>query len=106
MENYYRFAVQVNDSLQNRFEAWDDLLSDGKINSRPLNIENQDLLAQGDTVTIIMNTTEKPMYDFFYTLDNASGNGQTPGNPTSNISGDAIGYFGAITVRKRSLIIP
>lgn len=105
-ENYYRFSIQVNDSLQNRFEAWDDLLSDGKFNSRPLNIDNQDLLEKDDTVIVIMNTTEKPMYDFFYTLDNASGNGQTPGNPTSNISGDAIGYFGAITVRKRSLIIP
>lgn len=105
-ENYYRFSVQVNDSLQNRFEAWDDLLSDGKVNSRPLNIENQDLLDKDDTITITMNSTEKAMYDFFYTLDNASGNGQTPGNPTSNISGDAIGYFGAITLRKRTLIIP
>lgn len=105
-ENYYRFSVQVNDSLQNRFEAWDDLLSDGKLNSRPLNIENQDLLDKNDTITITMNTTGKAIYEFFYTLDNASGGGQTPGNPTSNISGNAIGYFGAITLRKRSLITP
>ena len=53
-----------------------------------------------------MNSTEKAIYDFFYTLENASGNGQTPGNPLSNISNGAIGYFGAITVRERYVIVP
>jgi hypothetical protein len=105
-ENFYRFSIQVNDSLQRKFEAWDDLLSDGKVNSRPLQIENQDLLDGDDTVLITMNTTDKALYNFFYTLENASGNGQTPGNPLSNISGKAIGYFGAITVKKKTLIIP
>ena len=105
-KNYYRFSVQVNDSMQSFYEAWDDLLSDGKVNSRPLSIENQDALDGNDTVLVTIDATEKAMYDFFYTLENASGNGQTPGNPTSNISNDAIGYFGALSTRKRTIIVP
>ena len=105
-ENYYRFSVQVNDSLQNEFDAWDDLLSNGKVNSRPLGINAQELFDGDDTVYVTMNSTDKAMYDFFSTLENASGNGQTPGNPLSNISNGAIGYFGAITVRERYVIVP
>jgi hypothetical protein len=105
-KNYYRFSVQVNDSLQNDIDAWDDLLSDGKVNSRPLNIDDQEALDGDDTLSVTMNTTDLALFNFFNTLENASGNAQTPGNPTSNISGDAIGYFGAITVQKRTIILP
>lgn len=105
-ENYYRFSLRVNDSVQNDFEAWDDLITNGKVNSRPLGINAQELLDGDDTVYVRMNSTEKAIYDFFYTLENASGNGQTPGNPLSNISNGAIGYFGAITVRERYVIVP
>lgn len=105
-ENYYRFSLRVNDSVQNDFDAWDDIITNGKVNSRPLNINAQELFDGDDTVYVRMNSTEKAMYDFFYTLENASGNGQTPGNPLSNISNGAIGYFGAITVRERYVIVP
>lgn len=106
IKNYYRFAVQVNDSMDKELQAWDDRLSDGKTNSRPLNINNQDWLNGSDTLTITMDCTDKACFDFFNTLENASGNGQTPANPISNISGDGLGYFAAITKRKKTIILP
>lgn len=108
VKNYYRFSVQVGDSLLNRHEAWDDRLTDGKINSRPYNVFDEELFKGNDTLLMTMECIDKGVYDFFNTLENASGGGggQTPGNPISNISGGAMGYFGAKTLRKRTIIIP
>ncbi|MDI9319113.1 MAG: DUF4249 domain-containing protein [Phycisphaerales bacterium] len=106
IKNYYRFSIQINDSVLKSTEAWDDKLTDGKTNSRPLNINEQDLFDENDTVIVTMNCTDKANFDFFSTLQNALGDGQTPANPTSNISGNALGYFGAHTLRKSKIIIP
>lgn len=105
-KNYYRFGVQVNDSVERGVEAWDDLLSNGKLNSRPLQIESQDLLDGKDTVYVTMNNTDSATFAFFNTLENASGNAQTPGNPLSNINGGALGYFSAMTIQKRYVLVP
>jgi hypothetical protein len=105
-KNYYRFIVQVNDSLQNDIEAWDDDLTDGKTNSRPINESNGDLFRGNDTVTIEMRCLDKGTFDFFNTVGNASGGAQTPANPETNISNGALGYFGAYTSRRKSIIVP
>lgn len=106
IKNFYRFSVQVNDSIQNGYQAWDDQLSDGKINSRPLFIDYQEWFDNNDTVVINMDCIDKPTYDFLNTLQNATGNGQTPANPLTNISGGALGYFTAVATKKRSVIVP
>ncbi len=104
--NYYRFLVQVNDSLMNDMNAWDDRFSDGKVNSRPLNSLDDELLTgDEDTVIVEMRCIDKPSYDYFRTIENATGDASTPANPISNISGNALGYFSAYTSRYRSLII-
>lgn len=105
VKNYYRFSVQANDSLDKAYQAWDDLISDGKENSRPLFSQTVSIDPK-DTVTIFMDCTDKSTYDFFYTLENASGNAQTPANPISNISNNGMGYFTAINRQKKVIIIP
>jgi hypothetical protein len=102
-KNYYRFSTTINDSSNNNFQAWDDQLSDGKLNSRPL--FNNDEPKKDDTVTVFMSSTDKPTFDFFNTLENAQGSGQTPSNPISNIPG-AMGYFSALTIQRKTIIIP
>jgi hypothetical protein len=107
IENAYAFQTQINDTLLNTIEAWNDLYSDGKKNSRPLNLRTEDIEFKGnDTVTVTMYCGQKSLYDFFFTLENASGNGQTPANPVSAISGNGLGYFEAVTKRKRTIIVP
>lgn len=107
VSNAYAFQVQVNDTLINIIEAWNDQYSDGKTNSRPLNVSSDDINFKGnDTVTVTMYCGQRSLYDFFFTLENASGNGQTPANPVSNISGNGLGYFEAVTKRKRSIVVP
>lgn len=107
VENAYAFQLQVNDTVLNTIEAWNDQYSDGKKNSRPLNLRDDDIEFKGnDTVTVTMYCGPKSLYDFFFTLENATGNGQTPANPVSNISGTGLGYFEAVTKRKRTVVVP
>jgi len=106
IKNYYRFTVQVNDSLRDNIVAWDDDLTDGKLNSRPINVGDEDLFHGNDTVIVVMHCIDKGLFDFFNTFENANGNASTPANPTSNISNGAFGRFGAYTVRSRSMIVP
>lgn len=104
--NYYRFSVKVNDSLLRNYDAWDDVYTDGKENSRTYPVFAKGLFKGKDTLTVFMNCTDKGMYDFFFTLNNAAGNAQSPSNPTSCFNNGAIGYFGAVTVQQKSIILP
>lgn len=105
--NFYRFSLVLNDSLLNEStQAWEDALTDGKTNSRPINIAEQDLFKGNDTLIVTMNCTDKASYDFYNTLQNATGDGQTPSNPISNISANGLGYFSAVTKIKDTIIVP
>jgi hypothetical protein len=105
-KNYYQFTVQVGDSLQNDINAWDDNLTDGKVNSRPINVNGStDLFKGNDTCIVEMRCIDKSTFDYFNTLPNANGGASTPANPTSNVTGGALGYFSAYTVRRKTIIV-
>lgn len=63
----------------------------------------------GDTVVIEMLTCDKDVYEYLYTYaeiaSDYSQDSGTPYNPTSNISNDALGYFGVFSVRGAFMII-
>jgi hypothetical protein len=106
VKNYYRFIVQINDSVKNDIYAWDDDLSDGKTNSRSISIGDEDLFHGNDTATVTMHCIEKGLFDYYHSFENANGNASTPANPKSNISNGAFGRFGVYTVRRRTMIVP
>lgn len=105
-KNYYQFTVQVGDSLLKDINAWDDNLTDGKVNSRPINVDGStDLFKGNDTCIVEMRCIDKSAFDYFNTLENANGSASAPANPTSNVTGGALGYFSAYTVRKKTIVV-
>ena len=64
----------------------------------------------GDTVTLRLSNIDKPTYDFWRTMEFVFANQGNPfGTPTkvlSNISGNALGYFGGYASKYRTIIIP
>lgn len=100
--NAYRFKVKVRGFDINTVYVYDDKLTDGRMVSQELyNFNTNDTtLQQHDWLIIEMMCIDKPIYDFWNTLNqSASGQSQTasPGNPTSNIEGGALGFFSAQT---------
>jgi hypothetical protein len=109
-QNNYLFFLSVKGKQDKGFDnVFNDNFINGVRNQRPV-IASQDFkVSSKDTVTVEMRCIDKGVYDYFYSLNDIStsnGGSATPANPVSNISGGALGYFSAHTVRKLPAIIP
>jgi len=104
--NYYRLVDFINDKKQPSIMASSDLGFDGKIMTGRVFYSEKDLKS-GDTLTFWLESIDKGVYDYFRTAS-SSGGGQeaSPANPVSNISNNALGFFSACSVRKRSFLMP
>ncbi len=59
-----------------------------------------------DTVRVELETLDFGTYEYYRTLRTSqSSNSISPSNPTSNIKGGCLGYFGAISVSRKTIII-
>ena len=99
--------------------AFDDLFVDGTTYELPIerghdrNVKITDenrFFRKGDTVTLKLCNIDKATYDFWRTMEFSY---QSVGNPFStpvkvegNISGNALGYFGAYAAQYRTLVVP
>ncbi len=61
-----------------------------------------------DTVVVELQTLDKSTYDYYLTLNSLAGGmfgASNPANPKTNLSNDALGYFGAYTVSRDTIVI-
>jgi hypothetical protein len=104
--NYYKttlYLSQFVDSAhpfahprrQTRLVAISDRLSDGITIQSTLRADYD--INPHDTLRAELDAIDKPVYDYWYTLNNSTLSSQTaaPANPPSNISNGALGYFSA-----------
>ncbi|MNY17369.1 hypothetical protein D3C86_1506870 [compost metagenome] len=93
--------------------AENDRLTDGNAVPSVLfftgNKDDEDQVKTGDKVEIEMQCIDKNIFNYWYTLSqqsqNGPGGGTIPGNPPSNISNNALGYFSAHTVDKKEMVV-
>lgn len=103
--NNYRAILWHNDTLRTDIYIEDDKFSDG--NSRQATLFSQNFsLKPGDSFTVEMQCIDRNVYDYYYILMEVDGSSglASPGNPQSNISGGALGFFSAhtsVTMRQR-----
>jgi hypothetical protein len=105
--NNYRIVQLINGSISDSWTVQNDNLSDGLVNKRPIFGRDTEL-KPGDMLTVILQSIDKPVYDYFYSLTESSGSGggATPANPVSNITGGALGYFSAHSLDSKTVTIP
>lgn len=102
--NYYRYDIFNNDSLHSGFIVSNDLFYNGLKTF-------QFLMNQGfkplDSVTVQLSSIDQLNYSYFLVLSQGdSPFNIAPGNPISNLQGNAIGYFGAYAQFRKTIIIP
>lgn len=105
--NSYRFNQYINGVLDKELYYQNDDFTDGLMNTFALLQPDPDsTLHANDKVEIDMQCIDKPIYKYWFSLDQSSnGDGSTiPSNPVTNIQGGALGYFSAHTSQRRSLI--
>jgi len=106
-ENYYRIKLYYNGRYAvNDYFLATDAFSDGQKIVAPIYYHN---FAPGDTVIVELLNVERNTWRYFKALSESIQHGfnsQAPGNPPTNITGGALGIFGAYGSSQRRLIVP
>ncbi|MBK7130387.1 MAG: DUF4249 domain-containing protein [Crocinitomicaceae bacterium] len=101
--NHYRVRIFINGTEQREFYyiGNDDFINGQNYNAPFFGAD----AFKGDTIFIELITLDKANYTYFYTLSSNESNSTAPANPTSNLEGNAIGYFGTYTTDTMSVVI-
>jgi hypothetical protein len=106
IENNYRIvAYRNNYFISNDYNLVNDTYTDGQTFLAPV-YRN---FAPGDTVIVDLYNIDKCTWKYYRGLNDILQQGpglQSPGNPPSNISGGALGYFGAWGKSSFKIIVP
>ena len=112
--NYYRLkAYKKGDTTKangSMFIFDDNIISGNNV----VMLWNYEVFQPLDTIIVELLTLDKSTYDYLNTLSRIAGEvvgpppltaSSTPANPESNINNDALGYFGAYTFSRDSIVI-
>lgn len=117
IRSYYRLAIIINGRTLPSIFTFEDIVHDGVVidyelkEDDELDDENPDddinVINPGDNAEVILYCIDKEVHTYFLTLSQNSGGGPptAPGNPVTNIKGDALGYFSAHTVARKNISI-
>jgi len=105
--NYYRLKVYKKDAESS--EASKYIFNDDFMNGNMIFMpwEWEEFFPM-DTVVVELYTLDKSTYDYYFTLNSLAGGmfgASNPANPETNLSNDALGYFGAYTVSRDTIVI-
>lgn len=95
---YYRFQISINQEYPRLVENFFSTeFMDGNAIHLPLFVRyeggnDDDPIEWGDEIGVEMRCLDKELYTFFTTMDDVE---HALANPTTNLSGGALGYFGA-----------
>lgn len=101
VRNYLRFEISVNGVPRPDIALYDDNLTDGNKVSFPLFVEP---FEEGEIVEVKAYSLDFDQYRYWTGLSeilgfgNGGGESAAPANPPSNLSNDALGYFGVSSV--------
>jgi hypothetical protein len=104
-KNFYRVKVYKNDSINiQSYRLFDDQYTNGE--ETDLRVARAEA---GSTYRIELLSIDKSTYSYYRTLaDLLYTNpffGSTPANPNTNLSNEALGYFGACAISSKTLVI-
>jgi hypothetical protein len=109
--NYYRLIEYVNHVPNyNNISIVSDQGQDGTIISKSI-VKRDTSIHKGDTINVILESIDANVYEYYRTLNQVTKQ-QTgiqttvPGNPTTNLSNNALGFFSAYAVRSKYTIAP
>jgi hypothetical protein len=111
--NYFRLNLFVNGAPylhevdgdfveDNNFNLIDDKFFEGN----QIDYEFYSALSAGDSIYVELHHLDEATYDYYTTLvEVINGGGMAPSNPITNLSNDALGYFGAFSIDSASTVI-
>jgi len=99
--NYYRYDISVNGSPFRFASVFNDKLSDGLYVTHQITDFDAELKI-GDNIAVRRSIVDKSVFDYWNEFQNTNPTTAAPGNPKSNISNNAIGYFSVASAKEYS----
>ena len=104
-KNFYRIKVFKNDSINSQsYRLYDDQYTNGR--ETELRVTRAEA---GATFRIELLSIDKQTYAYYRTLEDLLFTnpffGSTPANPNNNLSNGALGYFGAVAISSKTIVI-
>jgi len=109
--NYYRLIEYVNRVPNyNTIAIISDVGQDGTQITETV-VRRDTSIHLGDTVNVVLESIDANVYEYYRTLKQVSRtqtgiNVTVPGNPTTNLSNNALGFFSAYAVRSKYVVAP
>ncbi|SEF68552.1 DUF4249 domain-containing protein [Sphingobacterium lactis] len=103
--NYFKYTVSVNEEKFKFDSATSDKFNDGKLVTHQIGSGGNDEIQLGDKLVVRRQAITKPVYTYWSEYMMTNPGSAAPGNPTSNISNGALGYFSVANVRDYSIDI-
>ncbi len=95
----------INGKLDNTLNVADDQFSDGTDLPYQLYPNPNTKLKTGDIVKVELRFIDKNVFRYLNGILEIQGGNTVPANPTSNISGDCLGFFSAHTSETKTIVI-
>ena len=103
--NYYKYDLSINSSAFRFANAFNDKFNDGLSVTHQVADLDIDMVA-GDSIVVRRYCVDRRVYEYWNEFQSTNPGTAAPGNPTSNISNNALGYFSVASVKEFGFRIP
>ncbi|MEJ5053955.1 DUF4249 domain-containing protein [Sphingobacterium sp. MYb382] len=104
VSNYYKYDMSINGKPFAFASTFNDKFNDGLFVTHQVGDFDNDLV-QGDSITVRRYCIDKPVYNYWNEYQRTNPSNAAPGNPTSNISNNALGYFSVASAKQYGIRI-
>ncbi len=106
VSNYYKYSFSVNGGPFKFASVFSDKFNNGLFVTHEITERDDDSKFKvGDSIEIIRECINKDVYDFWNELQSINPGSAAPGNPKSNISNGALGYFSVSSAKLYKVVI-
>lgn len=102
--NYYKYDISINGSAFQFANVLNDKFNDGLSVTHQVSDLDTDLVV-GDSISVRRYCIDSRVFDYWNEFQSTNPGSAAPGNPTSNISNNALGYFSVASVQEFGLRI-
>lgn len=104
VSNYYKYDISINDGNYRFSTVFEDKFNDGLYVTHQVSDLDVEL-NPGDYISVRRYCIDEKVFDYWNEYQSTNPGSAAPGNPTSNISNNALGYFSVASAQEFRLQI-
>ena len=99
VSSYYKYDISINDAPSRFASVFSDKFNNGLYVTHQVSDRDLDL-KPGDNITVRRYCVDEKVFNYWNEYQSTNPGSAAPGNPTSNISNNALGYFSVASAQE------